>query len=82
MRRAAYASLLVMLSGIEDLLFFVWRGEPVPARWDWADHLTVLFGHVASRTEAYAFVAVHLVAAVLVLALPFGRRVPPVGRQG
>jgi hypothetical protein len=72
-RRAAYASLLVMLSGIEDLMFWVWRGAPVPARWDWADHMTVLLGHVASRTEAYAFIGVHLVAAVAVLAWPLRR---------
>jgi hypothetical protein len=69
-RRVAYASLLVMLSGIEDLMFWVWRGAPVPARWDWADHITVLLGHVASRTEAYAFIGVHLVAAAAVLAWP------------
>jgi hypothetical protein len=66
-RRVAYASVLVMLSGLEDLLFWVWRGQPVPARWDWADHMTVLLGHVASRPEAYVFIAVHLAAALAVL---------------
>jgi hypothetical protein len=69
-RRVAYASMLLMLSGIEDLLFWVWRGEPVPARWDWADHITVVLGHEASRTEAYLFIAVDLLAAVAVLVWP------------
>jgi len=56
-----------MLSGIEDLLFWVWRGEPVPDQWDWADHITVLLGHVASRAEAYVFIGLHLLVAVIVL---------------
>ena len=71
-RRMSYASVLVMLSGIEDLLFWVWRGSPVPAQWDWAHHMTVVLGHVASRTEAYLFIGVHLAAAVAILALPSG----------
>ena len=72
-RRMSYASLLVMLSGIEDLLFWVWRGAPVPARWDWADHMTVILGHVASRGEAYIFIALHLLAAAAVLLWPSRR---------
>jgi hypothetical protein len=69
-RRIAYGSILVMLSGVEDLLFWVWRGSPIPARWDWADHITVVLGHVASRTEAYIFIGVHLAAAAAVLLAP------------
>ena len=69
-RRISYASILVMLSGLEDLSFWLWRGQPVPQRWDWADHMTVRLGHVASRTEAYVFIAAHLVAAVAVLCWP------------
>lgn len=71
-RRMSYASLLLMLSGIEDLLFWVWRDAPIPARWDWAGHMTVVLGHVASRTEAYAFIGVHLAAALAVLVAPVG----------
>ena len=71
-RRMSYASLLVMLSGIEDLLFWVWRGSPIPAQWDWAHHMTVVLGHVASRTEAYLFIGVHLAAAAAILAMPSG----------
>jgi hypothetical protein len=69
-RRISYASILVMLSGLEDLSFWLWRGQPVPQRWDWADHMTVRLGHVASRTEAYVFIAVHLALALAVLCWP------------
>ncbi|MGI5176912.1 hypothetical protein ACQEVZ_11320 [Dactylosporangium sp. CA-152071] len=80
-RRICYASILVMLSGLEDLSFWLWRGQPVPQRWDWADHMTVRLGHVASRTEAYVFIAAHLVAAVAVLCWPSPPRLvgPPAG---
>ena len=83
-RRMSYASLLVMLSGIEDLLFWVWRGSPIPAQWDWAQHMTVVLGHVASRTEAYVFIGAHLAAAAVVLAMPSGllRRRVRAGRPG
>lgn len=73
-RRISYAGILVMLSGLEDLSFWLWRGEPIPERWDWADHMTVRLGHVASRTEAFAFIAVHLALAVAVLCWPTRRR--------
>ena len=69
-RRISYASILVMLSGLEDLSFWLWRGQPVPQRWDWADHMTVRLGHVAGRTEAYVFIAAHLLAALAVLCWP------------
>jgi hypothetical protein len=75
-RRISYASILVMLSGLEDLMFWVWRGQPVPQRWDWADHMTVRLGHVASRTEAFVFIAVHLAAAVAVLCWRSPARAP------
>lgn len=74
-RRVAYASLLIMLSGIEDLMFSVWRGTPIPQLWDWADHMTVFLGHVASKPEAYAFITGHLLVAAAVLFWP--QRRPP-----
>ncbi|WP_069162484.1 hypothetical protein [Nocardia altamirensis] len=69
-RRVSYAGILVMLSGIEDLAFQLLRGKPLAAQWDWADHMTVRLGHVASRNEALAFIVVHLLLAGLVLFLP------------
>lgn len=69
-RRAAYGSILIMLSGIEDALFWVWRGDPIPQVWDWAYHINVFLGHIASRTEAFVFIAVHLVLALLIFTLP------------
>jgi hypothetical protein len=75
-RRASYAALLVMLSGIEDLMFQVWRGNEIPDKWEWAEHITVrLGGHVASQNEAFAFIAAHFVLAAVVIFAPVpGRR--------
>lgn len=73
-RRAAYASLLVMLSGLEDLMFQVWRGQDIPDTWDWAEHMTVRLGHVASQNEAFVFIGVHLVLALAVLFVPWRRK--------
>ncbi|MFI6214934.1 hypothetical protein ACIBCD_23340 [Nocardia brasiliensis] len=69
-RRVGYVGILVMLSGIEDLAFQLLRGKPLAAQWDWADHMTVRLGHVASRNEALTFIVVHLVLAAVVLLLP------------
>lgn len=73
-RRAAYASLLIMLSGLEDLMFSVWRGDEVPDKWEWAEHMTVRLGHVASQNEAFAFIAVHLILALAILVVPIRSR--------
>lgn len=73
-RRTTYASLLVMLSGLEDLMFQIWAGNPIPDRWDWAEHITVRLGHVASQNEAFVFIGVHLLLALLILLVPLPRR--------
>lgn len=73
-RRSAYACLLVMLSGLEDLMFSVWRGADIPDKWDWAEHITVRLGHVANQNEAFVFIGVHLLLAVAVLVVPLRRR--------
>ncbi|MFI9509736.1 hypothetical protein [Nocardia sp. NPDC052566] len=69
-RRVSYAGILVMLSGIEDLAFQLLRGDPIAERWDWADHITVFLGHIAGRTEALVFIAVHLLIAAAIIAAP------------
>jgi hypothetical protein len=76
-RRLSYAMLLLMLSGIEDLAFLTVnphtdpRWTPIPDRWTWAEHITVVLGgHVATKLQAYAFIAVHVVLAGLVVFLP------------
>jgi hypothetical protein len=89
--RLASAMLLLQLSGIEDLAVMVIRdanlpgSQPIPAVWDWADHMAVRLGHYPTRNEAYAFIAVHVAASVAVLAAP-GRLVRslvrPVVRAG
>jgi hypothetical protein len=69
-RRGAYASVLVMLSGAEDVMFWVLRGRAIPGQWTWASHINVFFGHVVSRNTAFAFIGVHLSLAALILFLP------------
>lgn len=75
-RRVGYAMLLLMLSGLEDLAFLTVNAHtdpawtPIPERWDWAEHMTVFAGRPLTKYEAYVFIAVHVVLAVLVLTLP------------
>jgi hypothetical protein len=69
-RRAAYASMLIMLSGSEDAMFWILRHKPIPQHWTWASHINVVIGRVATRNEAFAFIAVHLMLAGLVIFLP------------
>jgi hypothetical protein len=73
--RLAIAMILLQLSGIEDLAYVTNATrhglmDGIPKVWTWADHITVFIGHPPTRGEAYAFIAVHIVLAVLVLALP------------
>ena len=74
--RLAFAMLLLMLSGLEDLAFLVVnphtspRWTPIPEVWTWASHIEVFIGHPPTKYEAYAFIAVHVVLALLVLFLP------------
>lgn len=75
-RRLGYAMLLLMLSGLEDLAFLTTnphtdpKWTPIPEVWSWASHMTVFLGHPPTKYQAYAFIAVHVVAALLVLFLP------------
>jgi hypothetical protein len=75
-RRLAYAMLLLMLSGVEDLAFLTVnphtdpKWTPIPEVWSWASHMTVFLGHPPTKYEAYGFIAVHVALAALVLFLP------------
>lgn len=75
-RRLAYAMLLLMLSGLEDLAFLTVnphtdpKWTPIPEVWSWASHMTVFLGHPPTKYEAYGFIAVHVALAALVLFLP------------
>jgi hypothetical protein len=76
--RIGAATTILQMSGLEDLMAVLMnsRLDGIPELWDWAHHMTVRLGHPATREEAYAFIAVHVVLAVLALALPrrvFGR---------
>lgn len=69
--RLGTALILLQLSGLEDLAFLLLHDvRPIPEVWTWASHMTVFIGHAPSRTEAYAFIAVHVVLAVAALATP------------
>lgn len=69
-RRVAYGSLLLMLSGLEDLAFLLSIAHTIPDRWTWASHIAVFIGHAPSKWEAFAFIAVHVALAAFVFLSP------------
>jgi hypothetical protein len=79
-RRMAWAMLLLMISGIEDLTFLLVndhtdpRFTSIPDRWEWATHMRVRLGFYPTKYQAYAFIAVHVLAALAVLVAPVPRR--------
>jgi hypothetical protein len=74
--RLSGAMILLQLSGLEDLAFLTVnthtdpRFTPIPEVWEWASHITVFLGAPPTKEQAYAFIAVHVVLALLVLFLP------------
>ena len=46
------------------------RGAYIPKVWFWADHMKIFLGHYPSKNEAFVFIAVHVVLALLILFLP------------
>ncbi|GAA1702304.1 hypothetical protein ACBR40_15775 [Nonomuraea sp. AD125B] len=70
--RTGAAMSILHVSGLEDLVAVSMnrRLDGIPEVWAWADHITVRIGHPATKAEAYAFIAAHVVAALLVLFLP------------
>jgi hypothetical protein len=75
--KAGVASILVVISGVNDLTFWalndVWSAGSKPAELKWASHMIVFLGGPPSVPAAVAFMAVHLVLAAVVVALPVGR---------
>jgi hypothetical protein len=75
-RRLGYAMLLLQLSGLEDLAFLVINEHtdpqwtPIPEVWTWADHMTVFLGEPLTKVQAYVFIAIHVVLALVILFLP------------
>jgi hypothetical protein len=69
--RLGTALILLQLSGLEDLAFLLLHDvRPIPEVWTWASHMTVFLGHAPSRSEAYAFIAVHVLLAIAALTVP------------
>ncbi|MEC3977247.1 hypothetical protein [Amycolatopsis sp. H20-H5] len=75
--KAGIASILVVVSGVNDLTFWalndVWAAGTKPTELKWASHMIVFLGGPPSVPAAVAFMAVHLILAAAVLALPLGR---------
>lgn len=69
------ASVLVVISGLNDFTFWALYPWPNgrPRAFHWASHMAVFFGGPPGVPAAAAFVAVHLLLAGAVLALPLGR---------
>jgi hypothetical protein len=74
--RLCAAMMALQLSGLEDLAFLTVNPQtdpkwtPIPKVWFWADHMKIFLGHYPSKNEAFAFIAVHVVLALLILFLP------------
>jgi hypothetical protein len=75
--KAGVAAILVVISGVNDLTFWllndVWSAGSKPAELKWASHMIVFLGGPPSVPAAVVFMAVHLVLAAVVVALPMGR---------
>lgn len=78
--RLSTALILLQLSGLEDLAYATVNPHTdpewttIPEVWDWASHMTVRLGHPATKNEAFAFIALHVVLALAVLFVPGRRR--------
>lgn len=78
--RLSAAMILLQLSGLEDLAYLTVNPHtdpdwtPIPEVWEWASHINVFFGRAATKNEAFAFIAVHVVLALAVLFVPGRRR--------
>jgi hypothetical protein len=73
--KAGVASILVVISGLNDLTFYFshdWGG-PRPDRLDWASHTAVFVGGPPTPLVAIVFCLAHLVLAGVVLVLPVDR---------
>jgi hypothetical protein len=75
--KAGVASILVVISGVNDLTFWalndLWAAGHKPAELKWASHMIVFLGGPPSVPAAVVFMAVHLILAAVVVALPVGR---------
>jgi hypothetical protein len=71
--KIAWAGMLLLLSGLEDIMYVVASGEPMPERVEWAEHVTVFLGHPPTSGELYVFCAIHFVLIAVLLALPLDR---------
>jgi hypothetical protein len=74
--KVGVASVLVVISGLNDMTFWLtndWGPDGRPSVLHWASHITVFVGGPPGVVTAWVFLAVHLLLAAVVLALPLGR---------
>lgn len=69
--KLSFSLLAVMLSGIEDLAFFVVNGLPIPDEWTWVTHMQVRIGRFPTKYEAYVFITAHLILAAAIIFAPW-----------
>ena len=73
--RLGIAGILVLTSGLNDLVFYYVYAWPAPdgrpARLDWASHITVFIGGTPTPTAAIVFCAVNLLLAAAVIVVPW-----------
>ena len=65
------AGTLLQYSTLEDFLFFLLNGQPLPGTWDWMDkfviNLTALFGHPPTDWDLLIFCLIVSTIAILIL---------------
>lgn len=74
--RLGLAAILVMVSGLNDLTFWMmysWPEGTRPFLFDWASHVAVFIGRTPTLYDMIGFLAVHLLLAGLIILLPFRR---------
>ena len=74
--RLSFSLLVIMVSGIEDLMFHLINKYPIPDLWDWATHIKVRIGHYPTKYEAFAFIILHCILALLIIFVPWGKLKP------
>jgi hypothetical protein len=74
--KAGTAGVLLLVSGLNDLTMWAmypWPDGQRPVVFSWASHVGLFFGHPPLLPEMLVFLAIHLLLAGVVLAMPLQR---------
>jgi|GEM_PF-1838431 len=69
-------SILFMLSGIEDLCYFLVNRLDIPKEWSWPSHMIVRLGKIPTKNEAFVFIGVHFFLILLIFFLAYSKYSP------